>query len=96
MEPPPPSYDEVVSSADSSPRSERSRTSAASEHDYHNTREIGKDSHIYEDYHNTRETGKDSHIYEEIPEPNVSAVLFAYFNYFNHTLTYLDPWFDLM
>jgi hypothetical protein len=79
-EPPPPSYDEVVSSADSSPHSERSRTSAASEHEYHNT----------------RDSGGDSHVYEEIPEPNVSAILFAYFNYFNCTLTYSDPWLDLL
>lgn len=62
LEPPPPSYDEVVSSADSSPRSERSRASAASEHEYQSTREHEKDTHIY----------------EEIPESAVSAILFTY------------------
>lgn len=62
LEPPPPSYDEVVSSADSSPQSERSRASAASEHEYQSTREHEEDSHVY----------------EEIPESAVSAILFTY------------------
>lgn len=60
LEPPPPSYDEVVSSADSSPHSGRSRASPSSEHEYPSCREHAEDSHIY----------------EEIPESTVSAVLF--------------------
>lgn len=74
-EPPPPSYDEVVSvsSADSSPHSERSRTSAASDYEYYST----------------IESGMDSHVYEEIPASHVSAFLFTYFNYLNRALTYL-------
>lgn len=71
LEPPPPSYDEVVSSADSSPHSGRSRTAAPSE----------------DECYITTESGKDSHIYEEIPESNVSAILFAYFNIINLTTT---------
>jgi hypothetical protein len=72
LEPPPPSYDEVMSSADASPRSERSRASATSEQEYQSSREYEEDSHIY----------------EEIPESAVSAVLFTYIRYFkpSHTL----------
>jgi hypothetical protein len=71
LEPPPPSYHEVVSSADSSPNSERSRASAASEHEYQSSREHEKDNHVY----------------EEIPESTVSAILFTYIVDFKHTLT---------
>jgi hypothetical protein len=69
--PPPPSYDEVVLSADSRPHSERSRTSSASEHECQRTRAHEKDSCVY----------------EEIPESAVSAVLYTYIIDFNHTLT---------
>jgi len=47
LEPPPPSYEEVVSSAESSPRLGRSRPSAASEHEYHNIDECNTDGHAY-------------------------------------------------
>jgi hypothetical protein len=58
LEPPPPSYDEVVSSAGSSPRSERSKASE-------------------EEYPISRNLHEDRHIYEEIPELDVSVILFA-------------------
>ena len=56
--PPPPSYEEVVSSAESSPRLGRSRPSAASEHEYHNIDECETDGHAY----------------EEVPKSDVSKV----------------------
>ena len=49
LEPPPPSYDEVVSSPQSSPRLGRSRTSTVSEHEYHNIDECETDGHAYEE-----------------------------------------------
>jgi hypothetical protein len=58
LEPPPPSYDEVVPSAESSPRLERSRPSAASDHEYHSISDCETDGHAY----------------EEIPESDVSKV----------------------
>jgi hypothetical protein len=72
LEPPPPSYDEVMSSADASPRSERSRASSTSEQEYQSSREYEEDSHIY----------------EELPEPAVSAVLFTYIRYLKPTVTH--------
>jgi len=75
MELPPPTYDEVVSSADSSPHLERSRSSAVSEHEYQSI----------------RESATDSHVYEEIPESNVSAFLFTYFNYVRTYINTLRP-----
>jgi len=47
--PPPPSYEEVVSSAESSPRLGRSRPLAASEHEYHDIDECETDGHAYEE-----------------------------------------------
>jgi hypothetical protein len=47
--PPPPAYEEVVSSAESSPHSGRSRLSAASEHEYHNIDECETGGHAYEE-----------------------------------------------
>ena len=49
LEPPPPSYDEVVSSAESSPRLGRPTHSAASEHEYHSIDEYETDSQAYEE-----------------------------------------------
>jgi hypothetical protein len=54
---PPPSYEDAVSSAESSPRLGRSRTLTASEHEYHGVDE--------------RET--DGLAYEETPESDVSS-----------------------
>lgn len=65
LEPPPPSYDEVVSSAESSPRLERARTSTALEHEYHSINECETDGHAY----------------EEIPEADVSTVTLINFKY---------------
>ena len=56
--PPPPSYEEVVSSTESSPRLGSSRTSAASEHEYHSTDKCETDGHAY----------------DETPESDVSKV----------------------
>jgi hypothetical protein len=47
LEPPPPTYDEVVSSAESSPRLGRSRPSAAASE--HSTDEPETDRHAYEE-----------------------------------------------
>jgi len=58
LEPPPPSYEDAVSSAESSPRLGRSRTSAASEHEYYSIDESETDGRA------TKET----------PESNVSKV----------------------
>jgi hypothetical protein len=66
LEPPPPSYDEVVSSAESSPRLGRSRHSAAaSEHEYQSIDECETDGRAN----------------EETPESNVSKVMFINFRH---------------
>ena len=65
LQPPPPSYDEVMSSAESSPRLGRSRPLAASEHEYHNIDECETDGHAY----------------EETPDSDVSKVMLINFRH---------------
>jgi len=65
MQPPPPSYDEVMSSAESSPRMGRSRPSAASEHEYHNIDECERDRHVY----------------DETPDSDVSKVMLTFMHH---------------